>query len=58
MKKKDGSIRICLDARMLNEKMKKDFINPPNPNDLILSFKQGMVVSTIDLTASYWQIAI
>lgn len=56
--KKDGSVRVCLDARNLNKRMKQDFILPPNPNELLASFKAGMVVSTIDLTASYWQIAI
>nr|CAH7745333.1 unnamed protein product [Callosobruchus chinensis] len=36
--------------------MKRDFIPPPNPSELLLSFKKGVVLSTIDLTASYWQI--
>lgn len=58
VKKKDGTIRICLDARTLNKRMEKDFISPPNPNELLLNFKSGMVVSTIDLTSAYWQIGI
>ncbi|KAG5866581.1 hypothetical protein JTB14_007229 [Gonioctena quinquepunctata] len=39
--KKDKTIRVCLDARMLNIKLKKDFVNPPNTNDLLLTFKKG-----------------
>lgn len=56
--KKDKSFRVCLDARALNRKMKEDFLNPPNTNDLLWSFKKGQVLSTIDLTAAYWQISI
>lgn len=33
VKKKDGSVRICLDARTLNKKMRKDFVNPLNVNE-------------------------
>nr|CAH7758418.1 unnamed protein product [Callosobruchus chinensis] len=58
VKKKDGAARICLDARKLNSRMKKDFVNPPDPNDILYSFQKGQVFSTIDLTASYWQIKI
>lgn len=58
VKKKDGSVRICLDARTLNKKMRKDFVNPPNVNELLMSFKQDIVISSVDLTASYWQIPI
>lgn len=56
--KKDKSVRVCLDARTLNSKMKKDFVAPPNPNDLLINFKEGQILSTIDLTAAYWQIPI
>nr|CAH7729530.1 unnamed protein product [Callosobruchus chinensis] len=58
VKKRDGSPRICLDARALNKKMKKDFVKPPNPSELLLGFKSGGVLSSIDLTFSYWQIPI
>lgn len=58
VKKKDKTIRVCLDARFLNSKMNKDFVNPPNPHEILFHFKQGQVLSTIDLTSSYWQIPI
>lgn len=58
VKKKDGTVRICLDARALNIKMKPDFVNPPNMDELYYNFRKGMIFSTIDLTASYWQIKI
>nr|CAI5824872.1 unnamed protein product [Callosobruchus analis] len=58
VRKRDSSARICLDARVLNNRMKKDFIGPPNSSELVFNFKKGMVFSTLDLTASYWQIPI
>nr|CAI5860855.1 unnamed protein product [Callosobruchus analis] len=58
VKKRDSTPRICIDARILNSRMRKDFIPPPNPAELLLSFKKGVILSTIDLTASYWQIRI
>lgn len=56
--KKDGSIRVCLDARHLNKQMVKDHIVPPSPGELLFKFISGVYFSTIDLTASYWQISI
>lgn len=58
VKKKDGSVRVCLDARKLNSKMKPDYVSPPNAEELLFDLKPDMVFSTIDLTASYWQIPI
>lgn len=58
VRKKDKSIRICLDAQMLNERLNKDFIMSPNSSELLYSFKQGQIFSTIDLTAAYWQLPI
>ncbi|KAG5879082.1 hypothetical protein JTB14_006350 [Gonioctena quinquepunctata] len=41
--KKYKTIRGCLDARMLNRKLERDFVNPPNTNDLLLTFKKGQI---------------
>lgn len=56
--KKDKSIRVCLDARYLNERMVRDHVMPPNPEELVFPFGEQAVLSTIDLTSSYWQIPI
>nr|CAH7738502.1 unnamed protein product [Callosobruchus chinensis] len=58
VRKKDGRIRVCLDARKLNSIMKKDFLNPPNPLELFANFKRGQIMSTIDLAQAYWQIPV
>ncbi|CAH1961380.1 unnamed protein product [Acanthoscelides obtectus] len=57
VKKRDGNIRVCLDARGLNSKI-KDLVNPPNPSELMANFKQGQIMSTINLTQAYWQIPV
>lgn len=56
--KKDGSARVCIDARFINKKMVKNHIVPPNPGEILLNFGSNEVFSVIDLTASYWQIPI
>lgn len=56
--KKDGSIRICLDARWLNKQMVSDTETPRTPEDLFHSFPNFNFMSTLDLTSSYWQIPL
>lgn len=56
--KKDGSVRICLDARHLNLRMEKDLVIPPNPNELLMTFKANQVLTTLDLTSAYWQVPL
>lgn len=57
-KKKDGSVRICLDARTLNERMVADTETPPAPEELLRYFRDVKVMSTIDLRSSFWQIPL
>lgn len=56
--KKDKSVRVCLDARTLNERMCKDHVQPQNPEELLFRFSSGQIMSSLDLTASYWQVPI
>lgn len=56
--KKCGQLRVCLDARHLNARMVKDHAQPPNPGELVYGFAEGQCLSSLDLTASYWQIPI
>lgn len=58
VQKKDGSPRICIDARYLNERLVKDHVIPPNPFELLCRFTPGQVMSVLDLFTSYWQIKI
>ncbi|KAJ3662473.1 hypothetical protein Zmor_006821 [Zophobas morio] len=58
VRKKDGSVRICLDARWANKQMVTDCEAPRPPEDLLQSFQSIRFMSTIDLRASYWQIPL
>lgn len=56
--KKDGSIRLCLDARKLNEKLYDDHEAPPGVEEIFQQCKNLKVMSSLDLTSSYWQIPL
>lgn len=58
VRKKDGSPRICLDSRFINQRMVKDHVVPPNPSEFLFKFSRGQYLTTIDLSASYWQVPI
>jgi hypothetical protein len=58
VRKKDGSVRICLDARWINQQMVSDCEAPRPPEDLFHSFPSMRFMSAIDLRSSYWQIPL
>jgi hypothetical protein len=58
VRKKDGSVRIWLDARWVNQRMVADCETPRPPEDLLQSFQSIRFMSTIDLRSSYWQIPL
>ncbi|KAF2902669.1 hypothetical protein ILUMI_03515 [Ignelater luminosus] len=58
VKKKDNSVKVCLDARFLNSRMVQEHITPPNPEQILMNFSDHKCMSLIDLTSSYWQIQI
>ena len=51
--KKDGSIRLCLDARKLNEKLVNDYESPPGVEEIFLRCKNVNFLSSFDLTSSF-----
>lgn len=57
-KKKDGSVRICLDARVLNDRMLSEAEAPLATEELLHAFSGVKFLSTIDLRLSYWQIPL
>jgi hypothetical protein len=58
VQKKDGTVRVCLDARMINSKMVADSEAPPATEELLHRFGGVRYMTTIDLRASYWQIPL
>ncbi|MEL7426338.1 MAG: reverse transcriptase domain-containing protein, partial [Bacteroidota bacterium] len=58
VRKKDGSLRMCIDYRALNARTKKDSFPLPNLSDSIQRFKECRYFSSLDLLSGYHQIAV
>lgn len=56
--KKDGTVRICLDARELNKRVIVDYERVPIPEEILQRFESLTHLSTIDLVQSYWQVPL
>ncbi|CAK1600449.1 unnamed protein product [Parnassius mnemosyne] len=56
--KKDGSIRVLLDARSINKKMVAETEKPSIQLDVLNSFHGANYITTIDLNNAYFQIPI
>lgn len=58
VEKKNGEIRLCLDARKINTRIIPDRECPPNIDDILTKFQGAKYLSSIDLTAGYWQCSL
>ena len=58
VRKKDGSLRFCIDYRSLNSVPKQDKFPIPRINDLLDQLAKAQFFTTLDLAASYWQIKV
>jgi len=58
VKKKDGTIRFCVDYRKLNSKTVKDSFPLPRIDGILDQLSGNTWFSTIDLKSGYWQIKI
>ncbi|KAL7647064.1 UNVERIFIED_CONTAM: hypothetical protein RMT77_002321 [Armadillidium vulgare] len=56
VRKPDGSMRLCIDYRKLNEITKGDSFPIPNLTDTLFSLQGRKYFSTIDLIKGYYQI--
>ena len=58
MKKKDGSLRMCVDYRRLNSVSREDAYPMPRIDDLIDKLGKAKFITAVDLTRGYWQMPV
>ena len=58
VKKKDGTLRMCVDYRRLNSVSQADAYPMPRIDNLIDRLGKAKYITTIDLTRGYWQVPV
>lgn len=58
VKKKDGTMRFCVDYRKLNNVTKKDVYPLPRIDDSLDRLRHARYFSSMDLRSGYWQIEV
>ncbi|EFN81895.1 Uncharacterized protein F44E2.2 [Harpegnathos saltator] len=56
--KPNGKIRICLDARNINDRMENDHAQPPTIEEVLANIGHKSIFSKLDITQAYWQIPL
>jgi len=58
VKKKDSTLRLCVDYRHLNNVSRVDAYLMPCIDDLLDHLGKAKFISTMDLTRGYWQVPV
>ena len=57
-KKKDGSLRFCVDYRKVNVITRKDAYPFPRVDDTLDTLGESKPFTTLDLASGYWQVEV
>ena len=58
VRKKDGTIRFCIDYRKLNQRTVKDAYAIPRIDDTLHHLAGAKYFSTLDIKSGYWQVGL
>ena len=58
VRKKDGSLRFCIDLRKLNVRTVKDAYSLPRIEDALDSLNGACIFTSLDLMSGYWQVEL
>ena len=58
VRKRDSSIRLCLDLRRVNDLTWKNTVLLPRVDDCLDAFRDNIWLSTLDLDSGYNQVAM
>ena len=58
MRKRDNSLRLCLDFRKVNSLTKKDAYPLPRMDDTLESLADSKYYVTLDCASGYWQVPV
>ena len=56
VRKKDGSLRFCIDLRHLNSRIIKDAYSLPGIKETLDCLNGGKSFTSLDLKSGYWQV--
>ena len=56
VRKKDGSLRFCIDLRKLNARTIKDAYSLPHIDEMLDCLGGAMIFTSLDLKSGYWQV--
>ena len=58
VRKKDGSLRFCIDLRKLNARTVKDAYSLPHIEDALDSLNGACIFTSLELKSGYWQVEL
>ena len=58
VKKKDGTLRFCIDLRKLNSRTIKDAYSLPRIEESLDCLNGACIFSSLDLKSGYWQVEL